>query len=194
MVELFSFSSGTPKEPIPEETLYAQKKCIRCKNFYIESENDICYYHPGIFIERYQVREGTEVGWTCCRVKEYHGGMGFLSNDDALSQTSQGCKMNAKHMEDIHFTRTIQSFPFYPEEAEKVETQKKLEQEKVKQQHPEIVRNIEFIKHNIKGDDSLIGLSIKYGVSIQEIKNANKLMNHEIFHLKTLIIPPSLHH
>jgi LysM repeat protein len=37
--------------------------------------------------------------------------------------------------------------------------------------------------------DTLVGISLKYGVSVDVLKRANNLLNHNIHHLRELLIP-----
>ncbi|XP_071492931.1 lysM and putative peptidoglycan-binding domain-containing protein 2-like isoform X1 [Diadema antillarum] len=46
-----------------------------------------------------------------------------------------------------------------------------------------------YIQHNIEVGETLQGISIKYGVPIEQIKRANKLFTNDIFMRKTLSIP-----
>jgi len=48
------------------------------------------------------------------------------------------------------------------------------------------------IKHKLEPSDTLQGLAVKYGVSVERLKRANKLWSNDSFHIKdTLLIPCS---
>lgn len=47
-----------------------------------------------------------------------------------------------------------------------------------------------FQRHRVRGNETLQGISIKYGVTIEEIKRINKIWNdNDIYTTKVLVIP-----
>ncbi|XP_065662270.1 lysM and putative peptidoglycan-binding domain-containing protein 2 [Hydra vulgaris] len=54
------------------------------------------------------------------------------------------------------------------------------------------VTNSDLFVHKVESSDTLQGLAIKYGVTIEELKRVNKLWTNEFLHFKeTLVIPCS---
>lgn len=51
------------------------------------------------------------------------------------------------------------------------------------------VNDLPYLAHVVIEKDTLMKLSLKYGVSIPSIKRANQLMTDEIFQYKELLIP-----
>jgi len=47
-----------------------------------------------------------------------------------------------------------------------------------------------MVRHLVRKTDTLVGLSLRYGVKVDDIKQANKLnTNHSVFAYKYLLIP-----
>jgi len=40
-----------------------------------------------------------------------------------------------------------------------------------------------------KKNDTLVGIALKFGISVSELQKLNRLPNQGIFHLKTLLVP-----
>eukprot|EP01114_Cavostelium_apophysatum_P018302 TRINITY_DN5637_c0_g1_i2.p1 TRINITY_DN5637_c0_g1~~TRINITY_DN5637_c0_g1_i2.p1 ORF type:complete len:169 (-),score=34.19 TRINITY_DN5637_c0_g1_i2:79-585(-) len=116
-----------------EEKLYSQKKCKRCFNFFSDASTEACYYHPGTFVESYHPSAAKDIGWTCCRVKDYiqisNVPICSLINEKAMQRNAKGCEVSEKHQEDPSFSRSISSFPFHLEEIEKRQKELQLKQD-----------------------------------------------------------------
>jgi len=206
-MELSSIQSSKQYQPkTEEEKLYSQKRCMKCRQYYIEAENGECKYHSGVYTAHTNALQGTEVGWSCCRIKEYIGPTIYdtklfsVLNDDALNKNGKGCKTAAKHTEDAVYTEATANFPFDLNAAKQAALERsksssnstpaiKSETEKTKGSEDKTDDNEKFIKHNVVEGDTLVGISLKYNVPVPTLQRANRLTSHQIFHKKSLVIP-----
>jgi len=193
-------SITTTLDPSSEEYGITRLKCKRCGNYYREIENTTtCYYHPGYFVdpEKASVLEATMVGWSCCRIKEYVG-LTFgntktlpVNNEEALSASCKGCKTKPKHQEDKSFSKLISQFPMDPSFMKTASLAAQQTESVSPNSSPRtpINKNLEFYHHVIEDADTLVGISLKYGVSIASLQRVNRLHGHQIMALKELLIP-----
>mmetsp|Transcript_24689 Transcript_24689/g.33960 ORF Transcript_24689/g.33960 Transcript_24689/m.33960 type:complete len:310 (+) Transcript_24689:157-1086(+) len=78
------------------------KRCVNCRNFY-ESEQEECWYHPGIYVDPVlNFSSGANVGWSCCRFDREQ-----LVNRKALSRHVKGCAHSDFHVEDEELTEMM---------------------------------------------------------------------------------------
>jgi hypothetical protein len=76
----------------------------RCRHLYVEANKEKCHYHPGTYIEPQPIGsrpglQGTFVGWSCCRIKEYLNVLGKQTewiNEEAQKPDCIGCKVEGK--------------------------------------------------------------------------------------------------
>jgi len=141
------------------------RKCKRCGKYYKNTDASlICLYHPGTF--RYS--EIMPAFWTCCK----HG------------KSSPGCKQS-KHIDDENLTVFMN---------EKLSTVDSHIEEKPKET-PDTVRStqnlndIDMISHYVTDTDTLIGLSLRYGVTQESIRSINRMPTSDIQGYNVLIIP-----
>jgi len=94
-----------------------------------------------------------------------------------------------KEEEEVDFLDQIERAFKNNNEENKQESKQIKQKEKNEKEATYLVQN-GFIIHKVLNTDTLQGLAIKYNVSVQDIKNANKLMNNNISIYNSLKIPP----
>jgi len=161
------------------------KRCKRCSQYYMEmelakSENKTpCRYHPGTLKTGYSsaLISGARLQyWTCCK----------SSNKNDL-----GCK-TGKHIEDPQMTSIQIKHPQVPQTAKlgflidfapsSTEKPKEIEPRK-----PEKTKNL--VRHYVTDADTLIGLSFRYHVSSQSIRQLNRMITDDVQAYSKLYIP-----
>jgi len=183
--------------------IYTHKNDARgVATFFTNAANDECFYHSGKFVEP-KAQRGTEVGWTCCRSMAATGITGLLllsiPNQAALQRNSKGCKQASKHIEDLEYSKMIQFFPFEPTRVTEwigdlqPEEEKTTQNTLLQQRHESMKDCVPHEKHldcyTIQKNDTLVGIALKFGISVSELQKLNRLPNQGIFHLKTLLVP-----
>jgi len=196
------YQFAPPTKPVTEEELYSRKKCERCVNYYTEAENGPCFYHPGKFWEP-SIMKGTLVGWSCCRVKQWDGTESFpiaIMNEAAMNRNAKGCKEAEQHLEDVAYSEILVHFPFdrnalenqsqQPIEIQQ-QQQEPIQEETVDEASVQTIEGHRYYKHKVLTNETLVGISLKYSISMEELKRANKLFSREIYTRKFLLIPVS---
>jgi len=136
-----------------------------------------------------------------------------IINEKAVLKSCVGCKAAEKHLEDEYYSAMLSSFPFEKqneinpttnneqnqtsiENKKEEENQKENNQSSPKEKSNKInqspipdKKGNDYIEHTIKEGETLQGLSLKYDVSMEEIKRLNRLPTNDIWHLKKLFIP-----
>jgi len=181
-----------PNSPLKVDKDFV-KKCKRCNAFYKETQNQNfeCRHHPGTWTE-FTLFKGTQWGWSCCRPsKEYTQSMRSLVKEASYQKNSKGCKIFDKHLEDEQYTRSVIDIPVV--EGRISERQKQLEEMALKRNAKRVDKQhekpTEPFFHVVGPNDTLSGLSLRYGVSAANIKRVNHLQNDQIYHVKKLLIP-----
>lgn len=217
----------TPGQPagnvfeLSDEELHSLRHCSRCNRYYtIHEDMDGCYYHPGTYTDR-RLTLGTQVGWSCCRLKDEPGKMFKCEiNPDAMEVHGKGCRFSATHEEDIKFTKTLHSFPFHHKSFAKLRAEyiaqrqrdaelygdgrpgkKSLRAGKAGAQDTEtpgkpkgvhaLRDNPDYIEHPVSPADTLFGVALKYGMEVSDLKRVNKLRGNDVIGRKVLYIPRS---
>eukprot|EP01121_Diplochlamys_sp_Union-15-3_P002516 TRINITY_DN1221_c0_g5_i1.p1 TRINITY_DN1221_c0_g5~~TRINITY_DN1221_c0_g5_i1.p1 ORF type:complete len:287 (-),score=56.87 TRINITY_DN1221_c0_g5_i1:90-950(-) len=188
-------------DPIPpkqtkEEELYSQRRCKRCGHYYTEATNDVCYYHPGRFIDAQSVKAGALIGWSCCNIEGHTGPSNLIviSNVEAFDKNAKGCKTAKRHEDDPVYSKAVSYFPFNKDAAlgqaeNKEPNQDRLLENKKPKKYSTIKLDENFTRHELSPTDTLAGLALKYNVSIAAIKRANLLTGDSIKHLLHILIP-----
>eukprot|EP01089_Gocevia_fonbrunei_P003440 TRINITY_DN1340_c0_g1_i1.p1 TRINITY_DN1340_c0_g1~~TRINITY_DN1340_c0_g1_i1.p1 ORF type:complete len:203 (-),score=37.38 TRINITY_DN1340_c0_g1_i1:75-644(-) len=169
-----------------------QKRCARCAKFYTDEAAGPCYYHPGDF-EPTIVLEGSDIGWTCCRYIDDDGTK--VPNPDAHVKSSIGCTQKGSHKEDMVYTETISHFPH--QTSQEIEMHQdvpsihhqRTESKSTKDEDGDTTFKSGALKHKISKDDTLMGISLKYGVSLDKLQAVNNLYSQDIGHKSELLIP-----
>lgn len=178
-------STGKVKLPSAEDALYVQKQCVNCRKFYREVDNNasegssstsqkpICFFHRSN---------------TCCTYLD-------LASDDRniIPEKQRGCIHALRHVEDAGYSAIIAKFPIH---TDTLQVMKQVHERRgVGLVNPEdaaddvqIVDDA-FIVHRVALTDTLMGISLYYNVKVPDIQRANKLISHQIYHKKTLLIP-----
>lgn len=155
-----------------------------------------CQFHSGHYrTAGVTVCSGMNVGWSCCK-----------SND----RDAPGCALMLQHVEDKASSSCLQQFSSLEESCMSAELQERLE--RLATEGPEgleeeadtnaqcagsgsaagVVDGVEASAehlHRVHTCDTLAGLSLRYGVSVQRIKEVNGIMGSSIVQYSTLIIP-----
>jgi len=188
-LEEFPIESTSPLQ-VDKEFI---KKCKRCNAFLKESTNkDVeCRHHPGNWTE-FTLFKGTQWGWSCCRpTKEYTQSVRSLIREAPYQKNSKGCKNFETHIEDENYTRSVINIPVV--EGRISERQKQLEEMALKRSAKKVDKEhekpTEPFFHVIGPNDTLSGLSLRYGIKTGNIKRVNHLQNDSIYHLKKILIP-----
>jgi len=155
------------------------KCCKICRRLYKEEENSewACKYHRG----KYQASApftsfGSLKRWSCC-FKEI--------------ENSEGCTAG-RHQEDRRVTGILNTFNTVSNSEEK-NLESPRTPEKSPQKVPKIPeKRIGQVKHEVQKDDTLQSLALKYNVTLEAIRKANKLFSDQIFARKFLIIPEEM--
>merc|ERR1711972_34307 len=185
-----------PKPLTEEEKMHIQRKCRRCGKFYTKATNGECFYHPGKWSEP-TVKSGAVVGWSCCRVSSTNdralfipaGTFTFL-NENALKKHGQGCKRANKHAVDLDYARAIAHFPFKLENVAQTSTpdgsaaplEVKMEAADTPGGTPGAHDDL-YIRHVKDESDTLIGIALRYGMEVAELKRINRLFSDQMFAL-----------
>jgi len=167
--ELQNMSSGTND---------AIKCCKMCRKLYKEEENSewACKYHRG----RYQASTtftsfGSLKRWSCC-FKEVENG--------------EGCTAG-RHQEDRRVTGILNTFNPISHNNESQDSLRTPEKSPKRVPKTPEKRKGE-VKHQIQREDTLQSLAIKYNVTLEAIRKANKLFSDQIFARKFLVIPEEI--
>jgi hypothetical protein len=160
------------------------KRCKRCYQYYMEmelakSENKTpCRYHPGTLKTGYSsaLISGARLQyWTCCK----------SSNKNDL-----GCK-TGKHIEDPQMT----SIQIKHSQTPQIPTVGVLidfappSTEKPKEEPLKPGKTKNLIRHYVTDADTLIGLSFRYHVSSQSIRQLNRMLTDDVQAYSKLYIP-----
>ena len=156
-----------------------------------------CQFHSGHYrTAGVTVCSGIHVGWSCCK-----------AND----RDAPGCALMLQHVEDKASSSCLQQFSSLEESCMSAELQDRLER-LATEDSPEglgeeadtnaecagsgspagFVDGVEASAehlHRVRTCDTLAGLSLRYGVSMQRIKEVNGIMGSSIVQYSTLIIP-----
>eukprot|EP01116_Phalansterium_solitarium_P001865 TRINITY_DN11699_c0_g1_i1.p1 TRINITY_DN11699_c0_g1~~TRINITY_DN11699_c0_g1_i1.p1 ORF type:complete len:407 (-),score=148.80 TRINITY_DN11699_c0_g1_i1:220-1344(-) len=197
-------------DPTSAEYLHSQRKCKRCERLYtLADEDQTCAYHPGDWVDPAHTREGAMIGWSCCRiagfmplnaiVKAQFGGAiqeFSIPNEAAFERNCRGCKTAPEHEEDERYRAAISTFPYdatakplvAPPEVAAPPTLDAPKDDKTKEPEPETDG---LLRHPVTRGDTLVGLSLKYGVPVHVIKSVNKIPPYvnECYQFKVLLIP-----
>jgi len=155
---------------------------------YKEEENGegACRYHRGKFQASATFTAfGSLKRWSCCLKEEESGEgctfgwhkedsrvTGILKTFDAVEDNSEEDKPEpATLKKDTNFDAS----PNKQNQGDKIEKRESRKTE---------------VQHEVSKDDTLLGLAVKYNVSVAAIKRANKLFGDQIFGRKVLKIPP----
>ena len=146
-----------------------------------------CQFHPGRYrLAGVTCASGMAVGWSCCKSKD---------------QNAPGCKLRINHREDTATTACLQPFTHLEESAMSKELQRRLaEGEHLDEESAEVASNgpegddvlsVTGVKtgekkgrgelmHHVAPTDTLAGLSLRYGISTQRIREVNSIMGSSI--------------
>jgi hypothetical protein len=121
--------------------------------------------------------QGSEVGWSCCRIKERHGIMHVL-NPSALEQNSKGCQNAPMHLEDLEYTKIISNFPIDLNAAKQMLSEHanpklgvhRPPKSPEKAHPPPHLVSENFFCHDLSEGDTLQGLALRYNVLVQKNK------------------------
>jgi len=178
---------GLSDDPPPVETteaqeLYIQKQCENCHKFYTDIENNyngtqvpICFYNSGTIKSTYGT--GTHLN--------------SLINQDKRQVQA------LKHVEDQGYSAITARFPVNKESIDLIRqtyaenrAASASSNKSVDSTPEEIKHEEEYIIHQVASNDTLVGISLYYHAKIADIQKLNNLTSHQIFHKKTLLIPP----
>ena len=144
-----------------------------------------CQFHPGRYrLAGVTCASGMAVGWSCCKSKD---------------ENAPGCKLRINHREDTATTACLQPFTQLEESDLSKELQRRLA-EGVNEEGAEVggdghegddvlsvtgVMNGEKkgrgeLLHHVASTDTLAGLSLRYGISTQRIREVNSIMGSSI--------------
>ncbi|EKX53537.1 hypothetical protein GUITHDRAFT_150212 [Guillardia theta CCMP2712] len=198
----FSASDNAVEAKAADQSVH--DACVIEDPNYKHSRQVCCQFHPGVYRRSgVTVATGVRTGWSCCR---------------QISESALGCKRLPYHTEDPATTALLLAFsqnegPTSEASAELerrlVEAEKNLQEaseEDSKSIYPSLETcmqrrlpgNGEYemdehgnIVHYVRPSDTIQGLSLKYGVSTQRIKEVNGVLGFSIVQYSTLLIPPS---
>ena len=174
-----------------------------------------CQFHPGFYRPAgVTVASGVVNGWSCCKnTDELHAGCTFRYRHVEDGETTACLQVFAQE-EDSDMSKELQrrlslrevgpaGLPLDVHEAASVASDVKgqLELDDDDEEEDEENRSAAGdrkghkgrkgeIVHNISCTDTLAGLSLRYGVSTQRIKEVNSIMGSSIVQYSSLIIPP----
>lgn len=200
--ELASFKRSNFEQLPTLAPANAQMRCLRCGKFYTVAEAGPCFYHSGTWVEPMSTRDGALCGWSCCRIEGRIGPKNLVTliNPNAMIKHSKGCKQAQYHTEDKHYSQIVSHFPLQEmtevetaaslEKGKEKEVNEEIEQERARNELP-ISKDGQFYVHEVESGDTLVGVSLKYGVSKQDIRRVNKMMDDNIITRKTIMIPRS---
>ena len=100
-------------------------------------------------------------GWSCCRPRDLYTFPTYreLMNLEAYNKNSKGCKHLETHVEDENYTLSASKFPVLSDVATS-----DMEPKPIK--HKEIEKHDEPFYHKVLIGDTLMGISLKYGISV----------------------------
>jgi len=201
----FSAHTVVPKVTAPPtlspselERLHTRRKCARCKQYYTLATAGNCNYHPGVWTEPNSVLQGVLVGWSCCHISGYDVYQPVV-NQAALIEGCIGCCVADSHEEDEQYKSTMARFPF---DAYSVlsTTAAATNLDSAPLNNPKrdsvddadanaLTADKNFYRHKILEGETLIGIALKYDISVSQLKRINRLGTDQIFPLKELLIP-----
>ncbi|PRP84573.1 lysM and putative peptidoglycan-binding domain-containing protein 1-like [Planoprotostelium fungivorum] len=162
-----------------------RRSCLRCKKLYLPASNEPCRYHSGRYVAKSKFEVSSILAeriWTCCQ---------------QLNRNAEGCSAG-HHKEDEQASALLRNFDVIYENASESE---RLAYESTLKTSPIITqpKKVEpkeppssFVlptKHTVVKGDNLTGISVKYGVPIDMIKRANRLMGNVLWEKTVLTIP-----
>lgn len=191
----------------------AQKRCKRfgCGAFYTDATNGECVYHTQEFRPLVSLRQGTQVGWLCCRVKEWLQVKGVdahpVINEAALKRSYPGCARAPLHLEDEVYTRCMAQFPLdtaaavdaaaaanvrprAPVEPE-IDPSDPNAEAKLKEFNDANAGLLPYTLHKVSNIETLAGIALRYNVTVSSIQKLNRLNGQQIHQLKFIRIPKS---
>jgi len=185
-------------------------KCKLCTKFYREDQNanDACRYHPGLYKSVYKsmIAVGSLHMWSCCKgdLRDEPGcKVGAHVEDVATTEKMKQFEVRVREQQAKRGHRSTSRQSPGDETEDLIDFNFENEKEKPKSVPQPNTRqkldintkivdqeNEKFIDHTVKLTDTLRGLSIKYNVSVEEMKSLNRLSKDEdIWTRLTLKIP-----
>jgi hypothetical protein len=162
-----------------------------------------CQFHPGHYRRAgVTCASGMAVGWSCCKTKD---------------ENTPGCNFRMDHMEDAATTACLQPFTQLEESDMSNELPRRLAEGELLEKEERTkfcgdgdegddVLSVTGVKdgekqgygalmrlHHVAPTDTLVGLSLRYGISTQRIREVNSIMGSSIVQaqiLKSLLHRP----
>lgn len=229
--ELAPLRAAVPSVPPPayqdpEVVALMQRKCRLCHQFYTNATAKFfpCQYHPGKFRdpETINLRKGAATGWSCCCVAERVqmpaalSAMAFMPGvsefvyltTDSQRRDCVGCVRAEQHVEDLEYTKTMESFPVNLaglREAHRARCEKYMQAQNTPGavdlsggedltptgDDTETIIDNNYFLHQVKQNETLIGLSLHYRCSVDDIRQANQgyIVGDMFKHLRYIRIP-----
>jgi hypothetical protein len=183
-------------DPCPPPGAFRQR-CKKCGSYFTaqEGESDAsCVYHPGQYTTPESIGptlmpRATLRRWSCCK---------------ALELDTPGCRQQ-RHIADPVTSAILSRFDHSAQLREGLvlhegEDDHALAPKKEERPFPSLKEDLSretyetkepvMVRHLVRKTDTLVGLSLRYGVKVDDIKQANKLnTNHSVFAYKYLLIP-----
>jgi len=167
-------------------------RCKYCCEWYGAAENvqteeeaqHLCQYHPGHYRTGLSKQDGGLHGWSCCKSE---------------SESAPGCKQAALHVEDAEITKAVVEFKAQGQGdsvsafTEELDRRFKLSQDEALMTPgtPSSAAGADppqLHLHKVQPSDTIQGLSLQYGVGVDQLKAMNDLPTDSIIQCSQLII------
>ena len=197
--------------PLVDEN--SPKRCLKCGGYYREKNNgpNACCYHSGRYYASVRAL-GSLASWTCCKQAErnapgcklevheedfntslilskFESPPSYAEVEEERKMSNEGVLIDFPELFSSN-SRQISEKRCVEKNEKSAASEQKFAENKSRKESREYQdgEGYSVVEHTVELDDTLAGLALFYGTTIDEIKSFNNLFSNDIFSRRTLKI------